>query len=110
MQEPRDSRPPDIRHEIQAVVEAACRILGDDQVAGEVLSLRFKGKPLPPDEARQLLKTVVEVMRRCAEAEGDEATSKALEGNVDDIVDRIMGGEDDPEEDQRPLCDHDCLC
>ena len=76
--------------EFGSVIEAAFRASAD--VGKEVEEILREGKehPLTPEEAAGLLRRVIEVLKSSASKRGDEHTINALEGNVEDVVQRIL--------------------
>ncbi|RCJ16860.1 hypothetical protein A6S26_32420 [Nostoc sp. ATCC 43529] len=80
----------DIQKSIEAVIEEARRISTD--VAEEVEEILQQGRenPLPPDEVFQLLTKVIGVLKHSASKRGDQAASKSLEGDINQIVQQII--------------------
>lgn len=76
--------------DFKELVELAYRISDDvgDKV-DEVLKVG-REKPLSRDEASRLLTKVIAVLRNGASRRGDITTVKALEGNINEMVDQIM--------------------
>jgi hypothetical protein len=82
----------DIRPELEAVIKAAYHISADvGQQVEQTLQLG-REDPLCQDEAVRLLTKVITVLRRNAEASGDVAALKTLEGDVSGIVEQIIKG------------------
>jgi len=52
--------------------------------------LQGKEKPLGPDEASRLLKTVITVLRRSAAQRGDNRAAKELEGDIQSLIDQVI--------------------
>ncbi len=80
----------DVKQEFEQLVSAAYRISAD--VGQEVANLLLEGKekPLAPDEAGRLLKTVITVLRRSAAQRGDNQTAKKLEGDIQSLIDQVI--------------------
>ncbi|MBD2771299.1 hypothetical protein [Iningainema tapete] len=80
----------DIRQSIKALIEEARRISAD--VAEEVEEILQQGKenPLAPDEASVLLTKVINVLKHSASKRGDEAASKSLDGDINQIVEQMI--------------------
>ena len=80
----------DIRKSIEMVIEEARRISTD--VAEEVKEILQQGKenPLTPDESFQLLTKIIAVLKHSASKRGDQATSKSLEGDINQIVQQVI--------------------
>lgn len=80
----------DIQQSLEAVIAEARRISTD--VAEEVEEILQHGRehPLEQVEAFQLLTKVIDVLKRSASQRRDEATSKSLEGDINQIVEQII--------------------
>lgn len=80
----------DIRKSIEVVIEEAHRISTD--VAEEVKEILQQGKenPLTPNESFQLLTKIIAVLKHSASKRGDQATSKSLEGDINQIVQQVI--------------------
>lgn len=78
------------RQEFEALVREAYR--ASEDVGEEVEQILRDGRehPLDEEEASQLLSRVVGVLRRSAVERGDEVTAKALEGDTEEVVRRIV--------------------
>ena len=76
--------------EFQSVIEAAFRASAD--VGKEVERILQQGRehPLTAEEAAALLRKVIEVVKSRAAERGDEKTLHALNGNVEELVQRIL--------------------
>ncbi len=80
----------DVKQEFEQLISAAYRISMD--VGQEVAELLLEGKekPLAPDEAARLLKTVITVLRRSAAQRGDKRAAKELEGDIQLLIDQVI--------------------
>ena len=80
----------DIRREFEKVIRGAYIISEDVGREVEEVLLIGREQPLSNDEAYLLLKKVVTVLRNGARQRGDEKASKALEGDINSIVEQIL--------------------
>jgi len=80
-------------NEFQSVIEAAFRASAD--VGEEVNQILKEGRdhPLTPEEAAELLRKVINVLKTSAAIREDEKTIGALQGNVEEVVQRILQAE-----------------
>src|SRR6266487_2230558 len=84
----------DIRDEFKAIVEEAHRISAD--VGREVEDVLREGRehPLGRDEAHRLLSRVITVLRNGALIRRDDRSAAALQGDVSQLVRRVMAAKD----------------
>ena len=82
----------DYETEFQSVIEAAFRASAD--VGKEVEQILQEGRknPLTPEQAADLLRKVIDLLKSSASERGDESTLRALHGDVGDLVQRILDG------------------
>lgn len=80
----------DIRKSIEALIEEARSITSDFAEEVEEILQQGRENPLAPDEASQLLTKVINVLKHSASKKGDEAASKSLDGDINQIVERMI--------------------
>jgi hypothetical protein len=80
-----------VKHEFAEVIRLAYSISADLGKSAEKMLRDGREHPLSNEEARQLLKKVILVMKKRVSKNGSKTARKNLEGNVDDIVERILG-------------------
>jgi hypothetical protein len=93
----------EVKREFKAVILAARRVSAD--VGREVEEVLRDGKerPLSREEASQLLNRVITVLRQGAKKRGDKATSDALEGDINTLVEQVISTKDRLAAGSRPL-------
>lgn len=80
----------DVRSEFRILIEEAYRASADlGEEVDRVLQLG-EDDPLTRQEIERLLTRVITVLRRSAEHRGDSATASVLEGNIPQIIERVM--------------------
>lgn len=79
-----------LQQDFEAVIQVAFTVSEDLGHTIEDLLKVGRERPLQHSEAVDLLNKVLGVLKRSAEARGDTATSKELEGNLAELVARVM--------------------
>jgi len=80
----------DVKREFGEVLKLAYSISEDVGEKAERILHEGRTHSLSDEEARQLLKKVVIVMKKSMQESGNSAPPKSLEGSVDEIVERIL--------------------
>jgi hypothetical protein len=79
-----------LQREFEAFIKAARRISEDIGEEVELVLKEGRERPLSPGQAKHLLTQVISVLRRNGRRRGDQPLVKALEGDVNALVERLL--------------------
>src|SRR5687768_10824628 len=80
----------DIKNDLAAILKAAYAVSEDVGKEVEAVIEESRQNPLKPKELADLLTSVITKVQRNASRRGDKQLARSLEGNIEELVNRIV--------------------